>query len=482
MSNKTNADQQSFIITEALKESVKAKIAGRIFKMKEFKEMEANPDHYEAEILRWKTSLEKTIAEKDSSIAKKHQYLWHTDDGKSGKNYPTDGVPQSKVEFNAIIKHGRLGQKWRKAAPSATAADTEFDAATIEISGGLYTEWKEYRKDYEKIHKAVEQARYIIGTALNNEMHTPFMKGYYRDYTAIIEWIDKKTKFENKIEYMFEIFEKLSNAVDEPNHADTKCMNFRMAMERLYIDEEIEFPDWENDRQAQLLDAENWSPSLSHVFLWQIQRRISPATWKKIEDEFRAEIGNDNYNRIGWQRNKTRLYKLIDKHTKNGQDIKAQIHTVQPNNYEKESDSDEMEIELDDGMILRVQPKSRNAQGNWRQNVTKKFDLKQNGQRWQKINRSNTNSGKTINRKSPDPNGTWNCRMCINEGKPCKVKNSMKCPTHRVRPGYLKDIPLSGRMNTVEQPKNNQSNDESQEDSGKFNSIKARLYGDTDTE
>ena len=70
---------------------------------------------------------------------------------------------------------------------------------------------------------------------------------------------------------MSEIFEKLSNAVDEPNHIDTKCMNFRMAMERLYIDEEIEFPDWENDRQAQLLDAENWTPSLSHVFLWQIQ-------------------------------------------------------------------------------------------------------------------------------------------------------------------------------------------------------------------
>ena len=121
------------------------------------------------------------------------------------------------------------------------------------------------------------------------------MKGHFKDYSAIMDWIDKKTKFENKIEYMSEIFEKLSNAVDEPNHIDTKCMNFRMAMERLYIDEEIEFPDWENDRQAQLLDAESWTPSQSHIFLWQIQRRIQPATWKKIEDEFRAEIGNEKY-------------------------------------------------------------------------------------------------------------------------------------------------------------------------------------------
>lgn len=471
-------EQQKIMLAEAMKESVKARVAGRIFKMKEFKDMEANPDHFEMEILRWKTALEKTIAEKDSSIAKKHQFVWSPDDNKN-PNLPSDGVPTDKKEFAALLKARRLGPKWRKNAPVENDADAKFNDATKELSGGLYATWDVYKKDVEKIHKAVEQARYIIGSALNNEMQTPFMKGYYKNYEAVIEWIDHKTKFEKKIEYMADIFNKLSDAVDDSNHTDTKCMNFRMALESLYIDEEIEFPDWENgDRQAVLIEPESYTCSLSHVFLWQMQRKIEPTTWRKIEDEFRAEIGNENYNCIGWQKNKPRLFKIIDKHTKNGQNMKGQIKSIQQPNQE-ESDSEEVEIELDDGMILRVQPKFRGSKSNnWQQNFTKKFDLKQNGSTWKKSNRSNTNSGKSINRKSPDPNGFWTCRLCQSDGKPGKVKNNMKCPTHRVRPNYLKEIPLVGRTNKVDQSETNQSQNE---DPGRFNSIKVDLYGDTDS-
>ena len=58
----------------------------------------------------------------------------------------------------------------------------------------------------------------------------------------------------------------------------------------------------------------------------------------------------------------------------------------------------------------------------------------------------------------------------------------MKCPIHKVRPNYLKEIPLVGRANTVDQQKTNQSNESNQEDAGRFNSIRSAVYGDTDTE
>ena len=64
MATPTQKETQQLMIAEAMKETVKARVAGRIFKMKEFAEMELNPDHYEAEILRWKTALEKTLTEK----------------------------------------------------------------------------------------------------------------------------------------------------------------------------------------------------------------------------------------------------------------------------------------------------------------------------------------------------------------------------------------------------------------------------------
>ena len=87
------------LIHEVFKETCKAKIAGRIFKMKEFKEMDKDPDFYEAEVRRWLTAVEKTIAEneKETAIAKTHLYVWGPEDGKVGhQNLPRDGVPKSK--------------------------------------------------------------------------------------------------------------------------------------------------------------------------------------------------------------------------------------------------------------------------------------------------------------------------------------------------------------------------------------------------
>ena len=136
---------------------------------------------------------------------------------------------------------------------------------------------------------------------------------------------------------------------------------------------------------------------------------------------------------------------------------------------------------MEDGVILRVQPRQGSSKSSWKQNFAKKFDLKQNGSRWKKQNRSTTNSGQTIQKKNPDPNGTWTCRNCTSENKPAVVRNNMKCPVHKVRPNYLKSIPLAGKINTVDQLNTNEQQIENLP--GQFNSIKlGGVYGETDTE
>lgn len=483
-------DMAELMIHEVFKETSRAKIAGRIFKMKEFEEMDKDPDHFEAEVRRWKTAVEKTVAEaeKDVTVAKRHLFAWGPEDGKAAHpNLPLDGVPKNKVEFNALLMSGRLGRKWRREAPKVTEADGKFDKATIELSGGAYATYAEYKNDYQKIAKSMETTRYILAQALNNQMGVMFMKGSYRNYKTIMDWIDKKTNIERKIEYMYEMFEKITEAVESKTHTDSKCRQYRMAMEQLYIDEAIQFPDYElGDMRAETLEAEDYTPALSFIFLWSIFRQIDLKTWKKIEDEFRKEIGHENYNKIGWQQNKVKLYQIIDKYTEKHKTSKGLVQAVQPKNQsDSETDEDDLEIELEDGMIYKIRPKSRESRSsNWKNNFAKKFDLQQKGQKWQ---RRTSNSGRAIRttkeqnrekfqenfKRNSDPNGYWECRMCISEGKSGKVRNDSKCPTHKVRPGKLKNIPLA-RVNTLA----NQSEENSVEHPGQFNSLRARFYSD----
>ena len=483
------------MLHEIFKETTRAKIAGRIFKMKEFDEMDKDPDHFETEVRRWKTAVEKTVAEseKEVTVVKKHLYVWGREDGKADHpNMPRDGVPADKIEFNALLKSGRLGRKWRRDAPEATDADAKFNKATIELSGGAYATYADYKNDYQKIAKAMETTRYILAQSLNNEMATMFMKGSYINYQAVMDWIDQKTNIEKKIEYMHEMFEKITDAVESKTHTDSRCRAYRLAIEQLYIEKAIKFPDYElGDVKAETLEAEEYTPALSFIFLWSVYRQIDTKIWQKIEDEFRKEIGHENYNKEGWQQNKVKLYQIIDKHTDKHKTSKGLVKAVHPR-HQSDSDTDEedLEIELEDGMVYKIKPKSKESRGsNWKNNFTKKFDLQQKGQRWQK---RPSNSGKSIRttkeqnrekfqenfKRNSDPNGFWECRMCISDGRNGKVRNDSKCPIHKVRPGKLKNIPLA-RVNTL----SNQSDESSStERPGQFNALKARFYGDLDTD
>ena len=488
-------DREELLVHEIFKETTRAKIAGRIFKMKEFEDMDKDPDHFEAEVRRWKTAVEKTVAEseKDVVVAKRHLYVWGVEDGKvEHPNLPRDGIPADKVEFSALLKSGRLGRKWKVDAPESTEADSKFNKATIALSGGAYTTYAEYKADYANIAKAMETTRYILAQSLNNEMAQLFMKGSFIDYQAVMDWIDKKTNIEKKIEYMHEMFDKITEAVESKTHTDSKCRYYRMAIEQLYINKPIKFPDYElGDMRAETLEGEDYTPALSYIFLWSIYRQIDSKIWLKIEDEFRREIGHDKYNKEGWQENKVKLYQIIDKHTEKHKTSKGLVQAVQPKNQsDSDTDEDDLEIELDDGMIYKIRPKSREYRNsNWKNNFAKKLDLQQKGQRWQK---RSSNSGRAIKttkeqnrekfqenfKRNSDPNGFWECRMCISDGRNGKVRNDSKCPVHKVRPGKLKNIPLA-RVNALT---NQSENGNTDEQPGQFNSLRARFYGDLDTD
>ena len=167
------------------------------------------------------------------------------------------------------------------------------------LSGGTYATYAAYKTDYAKIAKSLETTRYIMAQALNDEMSVAFMRGSYKDYAAVMDWIDKKSNIEKKVEYMSEIFEKITNAFESKTHTDSRCRYYRMALEQLYISEPISFPDWESgDIRAEIIDPEDYTPALSFMFIWQMYSQIDKRLWKTIEDEFRKEIGHENYNKI----------------------------------------------------------------------------------------------------------------------------------------------------------------------------------------
>ena len=185
-----------------------------------------------------------------------------------------------------------------------------------------------------------------------------------------------------------------------------------------------------------------------------------------------------------------RIWLANIKHTDKHKSSKASIQVVQPVDSDSE---DDLEVELDDGVIYRIQPKSKNQRNsNWKNNFAKKFDLQQRGQTWQ---RKPSNSGKTIKtgneysrssnhdsnyKKNSNPNGTWECRMCRADGRNPKVRNDMKCPVHNVRPNKFKNIPLAKVSQVSHQNAQNPQNEV--EHPGEFNALRARFYGDLNTD
>ena len=508
-----NTNPESYIkmyAQESTREIIKARISGKVFRMPDFDKIQADPNRYSGEIQRWKTAIKSALKEDAKGYGKKHRFAWGAEDDKTDDKYndlPENGVPSSKTELVALIKYGRLGPKFARLKLTDEDANDKFDLAIKELSGGTVDSLDAYlvAETNKEISKRVEETRLTLSAALNNEMEVPFMKGQYPNYKAVMDWVNEKTEIETKTEYMYELFKHIDDAMDGDGQVDSKCMEFRMALDLLYIDQPIKFKDWEHsDVKAETFEPESYTPSLSFMFFYLYKKELGHETWKKVEEEFRQEIGTENYNKIGWMQNKPKLFKIIKKHTKGK--AKAKVASlVETSNHTKNDDTDdEVEVDMEDGVVLKVQPKFRGNGSTWKRNFTKKFNLQQTGHnRWQRKqhqpqqpfqqqprqqqqnnrNQGNNNARGSVEhqkQESPNPDQWWRCYRCRDDGNSRKYKGNQKCPIHNFRPKYFDSVPLSGVREL--KPQNSTSvedNNENAKANGQMASIRQCLYNNS---
>ena len=470
--NNTPESYVKLYAQESTREIIKARVTGKVFRMPDFEKIQQNPNQYEGEIQRWKTAIKKALKEDVKGYGKKHLFAWGVEDDKIGEEYanlPENGVPSNKTELVALIEMNRLGPKIKRQKLKDTDDDSAFNDVIKELTGGVVTTFATYVTETvnAEIAKHVELTRLTLSAALNNEMEVPFMKGQYPNYKAVMEWVDSKTEFETKTEYMHELFKHIDDAMAGDGQVDSKCMEYRMALDLLYIDKPLVFKDWEHaDAKAETFEPESYTPALSFMFFYLYKKELGDEAWKKIEEEFRREIGTENYNKVGWMQNKPKLFKIIKKYCKNKP--KAKVASLVDTSNTNDNDSDEeVEIDMEDGVILKVQPKFRGNGSSWKRNFTKKFNLQQSGHnRWQRRNQShqsqqqqqprqNQNSNRNQNQGSknnvehqkhdgPNADQWWRCYRCRDSGSSRKFKGNQKCPVHNFRPKYFDSVPLSG--------------------------------------
>lgn len=494
---------------ESTREIIKARISGKVFKMPDFEKIQANPAQYEGEINRWKTAIKKALKEDTKGYGKKHMFAWGVEDDKPDEKYnnlPENGVPSNKAELVALIDIGRLGPKYARMKLTVTSANTDFDDAIKELSGGTTTSFAEYMRAEINIEiaKQVDLTRLTLSAALNNEMEVPFMKGQYPNYKAVMEWVNSKTEIETKTEYMHELFKHIDEAMAGDGQVDSKMMDFRMALDLLYIDQPITFKDWEHsDIKAEIFEPETYTPSLSFMFFYLYRKELGEDLWKKIEEEFRQEIGTENYNKIGWMQNKPKLFKIIKKHCKDKP--KAKVASVESTKSVTNDDTDdEVEIDMEDGVVLKVQPKFKGNGSTWKRNFTKKFNLQQSGNnRWQRRSQQNQyqnqqprqqqqfprNAHRNNNRNNADQqkqdvplaDQMWACHKCRDSGSTRRYKGNQKCPIHNFRPKYFDSVPISGirELKPSGESSNVDINTTKTTNDGHLNSIRDCLYNNS---
>ena len=212
--------------------------------------------------------------------------------------------------------------------------------------------------------------------------------------------------------------------------------------------------------------------------------------WKEIEEEFKREIGATSYNKVGWMQNKPALFKIIKRKCKNMP--KAKVASVETTNMTQDNNTDdEFDLELEDGSILKVQPKFKGSGSSWKQNFAQKFNLRQSGNnRWQqRRNNSNQqqrnqnhnnnrgNNAEQQKQNSPSADQTWRCIKCRDDGNPRKFRGDQMCPKHRFRPKWFNNIPIAAVKEVKPAPNGQATTDNTNGgDPGTMASIRQAFY------
>lgn len=239
----------------------------------------------------------------------------------------TDGHPSGEI-WGKIMEMKK--DKWRLVKendlePTDINIREVVDAIIKNISGGYYekstdseapygTETNKYFANAVDIRAAMRKYRYLATRLLPVDMVDPFLDGYYRSHTVLIETLKRRYGLGKDQLLMTDHFKKIAKIVKEDIPMEFKMGKLQSQINRLLIKKSEDYPACQDFPGHVTIQRypEECSP-IVHTLLQFIvfQNTVEESNWEKLEKEYHHKIsGSPSYRK--WHENRYELYKILD--------------------------------------------------------------------------------------------------------------------------------------------------------------------------
>ena len=306
----------------------------------------------------WLSGFTATMHKDEYDQCEKFAILWSQDDVAES---PELGIPSDIEELAYLIKNYKIDRKsidmagdasvvtdghpngaiWAKVmelkkddwritqedskAPTDIKIREVVDAIIRNISGGYYekvgdstvpfgTETNHYFEKSKEIREAMRKYRYLATRLLPVDMVDPFLDGYYRNHSVLIETLKRRYGLGKDQLLMTDHFKKLIKIVREDIPMEFKIGKLQSQINRLLIKKAEDYPacqDFPGHVTIQRYPEE--CGPIVHTLLQFIvfQNTLDENDWEKVEKEYHHKIsGSPSYRK--WHENRYELYKILD--------------------------------------------------------------------------------------------------------------------------------------------------------------------------
>ena len=243
----------------------------------------------------------------------------------------TDGHPSSTVWGKIIRLKSAEWRLERDGANEPTNVNVRqvVDVIIKYISGGYYdkladsskpfgTETNHYFANAEEIRKAMRKYRYLATRLLPVDMVDPFLDGYYRNHTVLIETLKRRFGLGKDQLLMTDHFRKFQKILKEDIPMEFKMGKLQSQLNRLLIKKPEEYPSCQDFPGHITIQRypEECGPAIHTLLQFMIfQNNIDDSQWERVEKEYHHKIsGTPSYRK--WHENRYELYKILDSEQK----------------------------------------------------------------------------------------------------------------------------------------------------------------------
>ena len=306
----------------------------------------------------WLSGFTATMHKEEYDQCEKFAILWSQDDVAES---PELGIPSNIDELVYLVKNYKIdrksvpmtgdssvvtdghpsGEVWAKILqlksadwrlvkqdslePTDVNIRQVVDVIIRYISGGYYeqatdssapygTETNHYFQKAADIRAAMRKYRYLATRLLPVDMVDPFLDGYYRTHSVLIETLKRRYGLGKDQLLMTDHFKKLSKIIKEDIPMEFKIGKLQSQINRLLIKKPEDFPscqDFPGHVTVQRYPEE--CGPIVHTLLQFIvfQNTVDEGDWERIEKEYHHKIsGAPSYRK--WHENRYELYKILD--------------------------------------------------------------------------------------------------------------------------------------------------------------------------